>query len=205
MPKRTMQTLVCPVCGKTRQYLASTQFKKYCSPKCYHIAIVGRTLSQEHKTRIHDGLIKIQSVLCSQRHNTAVSNAYLRPEVMLHHLESLKKRNITSDEEDAFVNTLRSTGVEIETQYIVVEARTLIDVAIVKEYLKLAIYVDGWSHNCKSHKVRDAKIDSVLRANNWTVLRFSTDQTVRDADTCVEAIFATLSDLTSGCCALERY
>ena len=57
---------------------------------------------------------------------------------------------------------------------------------------KIAIEVDGRSHNSKTAKEKDALKTKVLEALGWKVLRFSNEEVDRNLNACVQAVWSTI-------------
>ena len=64
---------------------------------------------------------------------------------------------------------------------------TLIDIAFPEK--KLAIYCDGdYWHNLPGYKERDTKINTYLKENGWTVLRFWEHEINDNLEVCINKI-----------------
>jgi hypothetical protein len=61
--------------------------------------------------------------------------------------------------------------------------------------LKVAVEVDGGSHNNKLGRQRDRKKDDFLRSLGWCVLRFSNKDVMRNLTGCVQTVESTTSRL----------
>ncbi len=63
---------------------------------------------------------------------------------------------------------------------------------------KLAIEVDGPSHNCPSRRAQDRKKERFLKSRGWTVLRFTNGAVRENLTACVQAVRATVEELKKG-------
>ena len=61
--------------------------------------------------------------------------------------------------------------------------------------LKVAIEVDGNSHNVLKRKAQDVKKDEFLRSIGWTVLRFTNKQVAGHLEDCVQTVLSIISKL----------
>ena len=61
--------------------------------------------------------------------------------------------------------------------------------------VRLAIEVDGFSHNIKAIRLKDQLKTDVLQALGWSVLRFTNQQVTEDIETCVQTAQSTISKL----------
>jgi len=61
---------------------------------------------------------------------------------------------------------------------------------IAEPALKIAIEVDGRSHECVTVKAKDQKKDQFLTEQGWQVLRFWNHEVLEDIDTVVETVMA---------------
>jgi len=68
---------------------------------------------------------------------------------------------------------------------------------IANEALKIAIEVDGKSHDSLKVKARDKRKDAFLCGRGWTVLRFSNATVMENLNECVQAVLSTISKLKS--------
>lgn len=66
-------------------------------------------------------------------------------------------------------------------------------VDIANPVLKVAIEVDGNSHNTEVGKARDAKKDAFLAGLGWRVLRFSNERVTEDLEGCVREVLSSIS------------
>ena len=66
-------------------------------------------------------------------------------------------------------------------------------VDIANPKLKIAIEVDGNSHNVLSRKAQDIKKENFLKSRGWTVLRFTNESIMKDLNSCVQTVMSTIS------------
>lgn len=85
-------------------------------------------------------------------------------------------------------NQLGTTGKKIRPY------KYTIDVA--HEMLKIAIEINGHSHQAPAIKLRDAKKDACLVAQGWKVLRFTNKAILTDLETVAQVILNTVKSLT---------
>jgi len=68
-----------------------------------------------------------------------------------------------------------------------------IDIANVK--LKIAIEVDGASHNALARKAQDKKKEEFLKSQGWFVLRFTNKEVMGNLQECVQTVMSTMLKL----------
>jgi len=88
------------------------------------------------------------------------------------------------------------TGMTVTThvpKYHGIPTHYKLDVA--NEELKVAIEVDGMSHNNYKVRANDRKKDKFLSGLGWTVLRFKNRQVREDLKGCVQTVLSTISKL----------
>ena len=66
------------------------------------------------------------------------------------------------------------------------------------EPLKIGIEVDGQSHNSPSARLRDAKKQSFLESRGWLILRYTTEQVLRELPMVLAQIASTTSKRALG-------
>jgi very-short-patch-repair endonuclease len=59
--------------------------------------------------------------------------------------------------------------------------------------LKIAIEVDGMSHNSLERRKQDRKKEAFLRGLGWTVLRFSNREVTERLEECVQTVLSIIS------------
>jgi hypothetical protein len=64
-------------------------------------------------------------------------------------------------------------------------------VDLANERAKVAVEVDGGSHNCLSVKARDVKKTKYLESKGWKVFRFQNGEVIRDVQTVANLITST--------------
>jgi very-short-patch-repair endonuclease len=62
--------------------------------------------------------------------------------------------------------------------------------------MKIAVEIDGRSHNALARKAQDAKKTAFLESIGWTVLRFTNKEVDQNLTACVQAVLSTISRLT---------
>jgi len=70
---------------------------------------------------------------------------------------------------------------------------TVYKVDIGDSKLKIAIEVDGKSHNLRDRKAEDLKKTRFLESLGWTVLRFSNAEVMANLSGCVQTVMSTIS------------
>lgn len=58
---------------------------------------------------------------------------------------------------------------------------------------KVAVEIDGSSHNMLSRKAQDAKKNTLLSSLGWTVLRFSNEEVMANTNVCALKVLSTTS------------
>ncbi len=66
-------------------------------------------------------------------------------------------------------------------------------VDVASPVLRIAIEVDGESHNSRAVRERDARKDALLRSLGWTVLRFTNRRVLRETDAVIAEVLAVAS------------
>jgi very-short-patch-repair endonuclease len=69
-------------------------------------------------------------------------------------------------------------------------------VDIANPTLKVAVEVDGMSHQALERRKQDRKKEKALSERGWTVLRFSNEEVMENLSTCVQTVLSTISKLS---------
>lgn len=175
-PKVKKIKRVCAVCSKSFEVYPS-QLRKdkciFCSNKC---AIIGRKpqpLRTVHTIKLCQYCNKEMSLMPSEAKqrfcSQACAYAYHGP----------------TDIEEILMNLLNNANVDYHYQYPV--DKWTIDFAFPN--IKLAIEADGmYWHSDLPTQERDERKGSALRADGWTVIRFSGDTIRQSPNACIEKI-----------------
>lgn len=71
-------------------------------------------------------------------------------------------------------------------------------VDIGSRHWKVAIEIDGHSHDSLARKASDRKKQAFLESNGWTVLRFTNKEVTENLNGCVQAVWSSISKSRSG-------
>jgi hypothetical protein len=136
-----------------------------------------------------------------------LNNPAKRPEVIAKVIKALQGRPFRhrgGNGQLSVPQTILATRLNLPTEFVVLTSpiwtpeqklprHYKVDVA--EPLLKLAIEVDGYSHNSPKGRARDLKKTSALTRLGWTVLRFSNKAVMENLEDCVQTVTSTISKL----------
>lgn len=176
-------TITCTVCGKVHDN-ASTKSQKTCSLKCAG-KISSLRMKKSNPMMQNDVRDKVSKKLKEIKHKPYQQGGNGRG-ATIHQLE-LYNELVKYDDSfqlEYIIRTLKYRN-ELNTP-----THYKIDVA--SSYHKIAIEIDGSSHNSKKVKECDQKKETVLGLLKWKVLRFSNHQIQEDTMNCVRKVLSTI-------------
>ncbi len=178
----------------TPSYMSLDQYRKsgrvYCSEKCLN-TFKRKLLSEKMKSRHQKNKVKSDFM--------KINNPMFNPETRRKASETLKRKGFKPPRPKTRISRPQillaaALGKSWKIEYILntgvkgggIPSNYKIDIA--NSLFKIAIEVDGSSHDTLKKQKEDKKKETFLKSRGWRIIRFKNNEVLEDVDDCVRKV-----------------